>query len=168
VGSCGFQNNRGYWILIHELADRIQIVVLSNQHGAEGFRRNAGSHWDVERDFDCGGSVIVQAVKVPLELDDFAMTCVSASHSQRKGGCFASGYCETDTFSARDAFTNQLGPTNLELVASAIMQATMRLIGDRCDDGGMVMAENESAVTAPAVEVAMAVAHFLAPSARST
>src|SRR5256885_4177717 len=73
----------------------------------------------------------------------------------------------TTLFRSNDR-AHQLGPAHLQLRARAVVQPLLRLVGNGLHDGRVLVTQHQRAVTAPAVEVLVAVHVPLARSEEHT
>src|SRR5207245_4401786 len=80
-----------------------------------------------------GHEPVVDAVEVTLELHDLRPPCRHAgdAHGERRG--LGARHRESDLLRPGYAGADQLRPAHLQLVAGAVVEAALRLLGDRRD-----------------------------------
>src|SRR5271170_4794063 len=101
--------------------------------------------------------VIVPAVEVMLEADQLRLAGKGAGEPHRHQGRLSARGGETHALRRGDELQYPLGPGDLSLVRGAEMGAALDLLLDRLDDLGMAVAEQQRAVAAEIVDVAIAV-----------
>jgi hypothetical protein len=151
------QDDRCHRVLVEQLAHVGDVVAPRDERGLERAGGDAGRGRDLEGVLHRGHEHVVHAVEVALELHDVIAPGEGAGDAHGQRGRLGAGQGEAHALGAGHDRADQLRPPHLELGPGAVVQPLLRLLGDRLHDGRVLVAQHERAMTAPAVEVLVAV-----------
>ena len=97
--------------------------------------------------------MIVPAMEMPCKADNLALARERARHTQCQMCCLRPGDREPYFFGRRNQSLDKFAPLDLQGVTRSVVGAVTHLRGHRLDDAGMIVAENQRAVSAEVVHV---------------
>ncbi len=151
------EDDRRHLVVFQQLAHVVDVVARRDERRRERAGRHAGGGRNLERILHRGHERVVHAVEVALELDDVIAPGEGARHAHGQRRRLGARQREAHALGARHDLAHQLGPAHLELGAGTVVQPLLRLLGDGLHHRRVLVAQHQRAVSAPAVEVLVAV-----------
>ena len=135
----------------------VDVVGVGQHHLLGHARQHAHGRSTVEMRLVAGRHVIVPAVEMRPDAQDPAPAGEAAGKPHRHQRRLGAGRGEADALGTRHQAPDGLGPAHLQRMAGAEMRAALECALDGGADLGMVVAEQQRAVAAVIVDVAVAI-----------
>jgi hypothetical protein len=97
--------------------------------------------------------MIMPTMEMSRETNNLVLSREGARYAQRKVCGFGPRHGEAHSLGARYQLLDQLGPLDLERMASSVMHALFDLLSDRFDNGRVIVAQDQCAVAAEIIDV---------------
>ena len=152
------QDRRGNIVMaLQEPRQPLGVVLLGQEHAAGNAWQDAGRRRAVEMARIARGHVVVPAVEMVLEADDLVLAGKGAGEAQRHQRRLGARRGEPHPLGRGDEPHDPFGPFDLGLVAGAEMGPALDLLMHRLDHLRVAMAEQQRAVPAEIIDIAMPV-----------
>ena len=152
VGAGRLQDDRCHVVVLGQgLLHQRYVVGRQHDHRAEGLIRDAPEHRVA------GHGVVVPSMEVVHELDDLRLARVGPHQSERHEGRLGARALEAHLLDAGHEVDHRLPPPYLQVRRRAEVRSHGHLSGDRLDDVGMGVAQDQRAVAGVVVDQPVAV-----------